>query len=291
MMMKTSRFLLVFWLAIAIVATPLAALAADGTKLIDQARALAGGLTPGDAAGFPVTISQSGSYRLSGNLTVPNADTTAIEVTADYVTIDLNGFAILGPTECTGEPTTCVPTGTGDGIHANSRKAITVLNGKIAGMGSSGVALEGLFPADEGAIVRGVQSISNGQYGIRAVSGATVSGNVARRNGAHGIFVDLGTVSGNTATSNGGDGIKAGGGGTVTGNTVVGNDGDGIEVGHGLVSGNAVLSNAHRGLFMGQSTGYLGNTLIDNGAAHSVEGGFNLGQNVCGTSAARALCP
>ena len=44
------------------------ALAVDGVTLIDQNKALAGSVTPGDTPGFPVTISQPGSYRLSGNL-------------------------------------------------------------------------------------------------------------------------------------------------------------------------------------------------------------------------------
>ena len=49
-----------------------------------------------------MTISVAGSYRLSSNLTVPNENTTAIDVTsaANAVTVDLNGFAILGPVTC-----------------------------------------------------------------------------------------------------------------------------------------------------------------------------------------------
>src|SRR5437870_3755247 len=80
--------------------------AVDGVILIDQNRALAGNVTPGDLQGFPVTISVAGSYRLSGNLTVPDANTTAILVTVDNVTIDLNGFSIIGPTVCVGMPVT-----------------------------------------------------------------------------------------------------------------------------------------------------------------------------------------
>src|SRR4030088_445528 len=91
--------------------------AVDGVILIDQNRALAGNVTPGDAPGFPVTISLPGSYRLSGNLTVPDANTTAIDVTTDNVTIDLNGFSIIGPTVCSGEPVTaCNPFGGGIGV-------------------------------------------------------------------------------------------------------------------------------------------------------------------------------
>src|SRR5262245_22491973 len=69
------------------------ATAVDGEILIDQARVNAGGITPGDAAGFPATLSRSGRYKLSGNLRVP-AGMTGIGVTANDVTIDLNGFTI-----------------------------------------------------------------------------------------------------------------------------------------------------------------------------------------------------
>src|SRR5512144_1730857 len=120
------------WLALAAIAAAAAStpvLGVDGMKLIDQARAFAGGLTPGDAPGFPVTISQPGSYRLSGNLTVPDANTTAIDITSSDVTIDLNGFAIIGPTVCGGFPIACTPTGTGIGIHTFDSNRITVRNG------------------------------------------------------------------------------------------------------------------------------------------------------------------
>jgi hypothetical protein len=39
---------------------------------------------------FPIVICQSGSYRLSGNITVPDANTTAIVIFTDDVTLDLN---------------------------------------------------------------------------------------------------------------------------------------------------------------------------------------------------------
>src|SRR5262245_37418853 len=80
---------------------------ADGAVRIDQNRALAGFVTSGDGPGFPVTLSQPGSYRLSGNLIVPDVNTTAIEITADGVTLDLGGFSIIGPVTCPGDPVTC----------------------------------------------------------------------------------------------------------------------------------------------------------------------------------------
>src|SRR5438067_8861679 len=81
------------------VALPLYAV--DGVVLINQNAALAGNVTPGDTPGFPVTISLPGSYKLSSNLVVPDANTTAIEIVADDVKLDLNGFSIIGPTVCT----------------------------------------------------------------------------------------------------------------------------------------------------------------------------------------------
>jgi len=44
-------------------AIPGSLFAVDGVVLIDQSHALAGSITPGDAPGFPVTITQPGSYR------------------------------------------------------------------------------------------------------------------------------------------------------------------------------------------------------------------------------------
>src|SRR5882724_9211008 len=71
------------------------AAAVDGAIQITQAKALAGNVTPGDAAGFPVTITVPGSYVLAGNLEVP-VSKTGIVVNATEVSIDLNGFRING---------------------------------------------------------------------------------------------------------------------------------------------------------------------------------------------------
>src|SRR5437867_12943127 len=98
--------------------------AVDGVVLIDQNRALAGGVTPGDAPGFPVVINTPGIYKLASNLVVPNENTTAIQINVDNVTIDMNGFAILGPNVCAtagihpAQP--CTRPGTGYGIDAGS---------------------------------------------------------------------------------------------------------------------------------------------------------------------------
>ena len=63
--------------------------------LITHSKALAGNVTPGDAAGFPVTLSIAGSYKLASNL-LPGAGLDGIVAAAEDISIDLNGFRIAG---------------------------------------------------------------------------------------------------------------------------------------------------------------------------------------------------
>lgn len=75
---------------------------------------------PGGSNNF--VISSSGSYVLTGNLTV--ADSDGIQINADNVTLDLNGYTIT----CTGGSSP------GSGVLINgSRENVTVRNGNIVG--------------------------------------------------------------------------------------------------------------------------------------------------------------
>ena len=122
--MRRTSWILAFLASTTFLST---AWAVDGVILIDQSRALAGNITPGDTPGFPITISQSGSYRLSSNLSVPSGF-NAIVLTAANVTIDLNGFTITTPVQA--------PGGGKTGIINDLSVApngITVRNGNIEG--------------------------------------------------------------------------------------------------------------------------------------------------------------
>ena len=78
-----------------------------------------------------LTISSSGSYYLTGNITVNSGD--AITITCDNVTLDLNGFTISS---------TQNPATNGNAILlSGSIKNITILNGSIA----SGVINTGTY--------------------------------------------------------------------------------------------------------------------------------------------------
>ncbi|NRA98025.1 MAG: hypothetical protein HRU14_17650, partial [Planctomycetes bacterium] len=148
------------------------ALAVDGVTEINQVRALAGEITAGDTPGFPVSINTPGSYVLTGNLTTvgtANAlSTTVILVASDEVTIDMNGFSVLGPTVCDcGEPASnpsCTPSGGGDGIRvANAAvSGLAVFNGQLTGLPGNGVQ------AGQNARVSDLTVLGNGGYGAGA---------------------------------------------------------------------------------------------------------------------------
>jgi hypothetical protein len=88
----TFLFVLLGWVGLASAAVSKDA----GVVLINQSEAVGGGITSCDTPGFPITICTSGSYRLSGDLTVPTG-VEGIEITASNVSLDLNGFTILLP--------------------------------------------------------------------------------------------------------------------------------------------------------------------------------------------------
>lgn len=203
--------------------------ASDGVLEINQTCAVQTGCFAGDTPGLPVTISASGSYRLTSNLVVPDENTDGIVVSTDDVGIDLNNFSILGPVVCSGTTLACTPSsGTGSGVErtATLLSGISVRNGSIRGMGSYGVLL------GVQSEVMNVRVRSNRSFGIFADSGSTVSGNSAYQNGGTGIFASSGsTVSGNTAYQNIGDGIQTAAGATVLGNTIHSNTGFGLNLG------------------------------------------------------------
>lgn len=264
----------VFGLPLILVSLALPALA---QVEINQAGAESGNVTTGDTPGFPVTISQPGSYKLTGNLTVPNENTTAIDVTSDDVTIDLSGHRIFGPNVCGGTPARCNRFGSGIGIWALT-DGVTVINGEVRGMGNFGIFLQGASVHVENVIVT-----SNGD-GInhQGIGGGTFKGIQAIRNGDEGLRA-FGTVTNNVVTGNGGNGIS--GRGVIKGNQVSFNGGSGI-VGSALAIDNAVLNNTREGLDIGDPGGYARNVINNNngGNARPQVGfeGVDLGQNVCG---------
>ncbi len=267
--------------------------AVDGVVELNQA-CVATGCLVDDDPGFPIEIKHKGSYRLTGNLLLPDADTTAVLVFSSHVTIDLNGLTIQGVTQCAGEPTICTNTGTGVGIDVDFASlpfGISVRNGHIVGMGAAGTNLLrsaniidvhvtqcGIYGMFSGAnsLVSGSSATFNGVDGIRANLNSIVANSRAAYNGGSGIYlVSDGVVSGNSAQSNANAGIKVGDGAVVHNNNAVYNLGAGFEgVGAAVFRGNTSVSNA---IGISADTGGLVETNI---ARSNTEYGFLLGDTV-----------
>jgi hypothetical protein len=239
--MKRKLSAAVFFAAVAMLGFGAPAGAVDGVIEINQAKVLAAG-------GYPYVISNPGSYRLTGNLTVSGINPDAIDVNASHVTIDLNGFSIIGP-------------GSGRGIVGFvSGTSLTLENGTVTGF-ESGIG------AGANSVVKSVRADSNLGVGILTAPNSVVQGCTANGNSS-GISGGSGTViSGNTANSNF-QGILCGSGCLVTGNTIDNNSSTPLQFDDTTSGYGGNVINGNGGLIIGKGTS-LGakNTNLCNGTA------------------------
>lgn len=241
---------------------------------------MAGGVSPGDAPGSPVTIDQPGSYQLTGNLDVTGEpspqNVTAIQILVSFVTLDLNGFSLVGPTVCSGSPvTSCAPAGSGDGIDSKTSNFIRIGNGVVRGFGDAGI--------DAGnATVERVQAFSNGSRGIAVNWGGLVTASAASANGVYGISGNSLLVESSRASENAYIGIYANVG-TVRDCEAFKNGYFGIAVYDGLATGNLSHGNVGTAILAVRS----GYTLNNASGNSTISSGTSLGKNLCNA----ALCP
>lgn len=248
---------------ILLLAALLSATSAFAQVTIDQNRAMAGGITPGDTPGFPISITQPGSYKLMSNLTVP-ANTNGIEISVDNVTIDLNGFTLSGPVNCSGSggaQMVCdVASGYGITYGApagNSKRGWTVRNGTVTGFGKNGVEL------GEGGLAEALRVMGVGGHGILVGQNSVVGNSEFLRNGGRGIYSGLSGVLIHhvTASENRYGGIFTINGSTVQNAVASFNGGYGIQ--GGSVSSSVMVQNS--------SGNYVG--------------GYSAGNNICNSAA------
>ncbi|MCC6230857.1 MAG: right-handed parallel beta-helix repeat-containing protein [Phycisphaerales bacterium] len=211
--------------------------------------------TPGDADSL-YQISQPGSYYLTANITGVSGR-HGIEIASSGVTIDLNGFQVLGVS------------GSLDGVRTISGYVgISVRNGTVRGWGNSGVDLG--LSGGAYSVVADVRAGSNGLYGINVGPGTAVSrcevwANVGRgiqagndcnisecqaySNGGA-IYVGSGcTISECSAYGNAEGGVIAGNGCTISGCSVYQNSGNGINAGNACtITGSTASSNTSNGI-------------------------------------------
>lgn len=168
---------------------------------------------------LPVKITKSGSYILQSNLKVTDPTVDAILVTANDVTIDLNGFAIEGPP--------MGPTSDGSAIESLGATNVVVRNGHIRGfweadaacihLTGNGSRVEDVHVNACGGIaiyVEGVVTrceVTDSGSGIGVGPGSIVADNHLKGNYGFSIHTNTPGVSA--------EGVRAGGV-TITRNTV-----------------------------------------------------------------------
>lgn len=214
-----------FLLAVLTLLRPEPSTASDGTIEINAAKAAAGGVTPGDTQGLPVTLSLPGSYRLTGNLSFADPDTNAIEISASEVTLDLGGFGISG---CASLP---CPAGAGIGV-VSSADGVTVKNGRVSRMGADGIALQSR------ARVEDVDVTGNAGSGITALQGS-VRRVSSTGNGGYGVILGAGLLEDSELSGNGAYGASLGNATSYARNVFSGNS---LSVSGGHATGGNVCS-------------------------------------------------
>jgi hypothetical protein len=230
--------------------------ALDGEVLIDQAKAQAGGITPGDDPGFPVTISRGGKYKLTSSLIV-TAGTNGINVTAPFVTIDLNSFRIFGADKAN------------RGINAANRDGLTVMNGTIAHFKLSGIKARAY------AAIEDMQITDNGLDGVEldttsSILRSTITGSV-----------DTGVLCISKCL--------------IAQNVITGGKGTGVglftSAGGHLVLGNVIAGNGLFGIYSEGLTGFGNNTLTGNNPGGALGGTQVVGVTPVHPNTCQPACP
>jgi hypothetical protein len=206
----------------------------------------------GNNVNFPITINQSGSYKLTKNLSVPPGSHGILVGSGIDVTIDLNGFAILGGATCSKNG--CAGPLTTVGIRVGNSSA-RIVNGAVSGFSANAIGYDGDAPYAK--LTVDSVNVSRNYNGIVALY--LLATRVTASDNAHnGIQTSDGVVAHSLATHNGAVGIK---------------------VSVGSVQSNVALYN-HQGFSLG-GVAYDGNTGLSNNAGnykapYAVSGG-NLG--------------
>ncbi|HKX56620.1 MAG TPA: hypothetical protein VJN01_10975, partial [Xanthomonadales bacterium] len=226
---------------------PLSCFAVDGVYEINQL-CVDSGCFNGDSAGWPVTLAQTGSYRLTSNLDVSGhvtaAEITAIHITAPGVSLDLNGFSVKGPQSG----------GTGDGINSTA-VGTSISNGHVTAMGNYGIR------CGENCRIDRVSATLNSFTGIEMWGmGGVLTNSASIGNGSIGVNT-AGTVKNCVINGNGNNGVNAGTWSMVEGNQVIANSNNGIHCSGCSAVNNVVAENGGTGIYFADNASFGGNRI------------------------------
>lgn len=217
---------------------------------------------------LPFTVTVSGSYYFTTNLTGATAQ-NGIVVEVDAVTLDLNGFSLVGAA------------GSSNGIACTlPRQNLRVINGTIRNWGAHGIDAS----AAGSSRFERLTVTANGGHGLRAGDQALVADCVATENAGDGIHTGgASAVRNSLASQNRGNGIFVDAGGNVIDCSAQGNLFDGIVLGAGSrVQGTVSRQNLRHGL-----SGTTNVVIADFTAQENESRGISLGDGakISGTSA------
>lgn len=238
--------------------------------------------TPGNTDNMFI-ISQPGSYYLTGNITGV-AGKRGIAITASGVTVDLNGFDLVGvPGSVDGVAVTVFPTtnvtvlnGSVRDWGGNGVSCANALNGRIQGVLASGNFLAGIRGGNKFVISQCV-SFDNISGGILSNSGSSVEGCTAHSNSGSGFTLGIGsTIVHCSAASNTGDGFTLNSSSNVTNSTSTLNGARGFSLGNGgMISHCVANSNTGDGISVSSLCMVLQNTCNANGQGAAVGAGVH----------------
>ncbi len=169
----------------------------------------------------PYTITNSGSFYLATNISGA-AGQSGIIVRADNVTLDLNGFALIGVAGSSNgivcpnaQSNLMVRNGTIRNWGGHGVDASTANNVRVERLGVSSNSGKGVVAAANGSL-ENCTLTGNGDNGIQAGSWSAVKGCLASQNAGNGILIGAnGLVDKCSAAINLGHGIQTGSGSTV----------------------------------------------------------------------------
>jgi len=230
---------------------------------------------PASCAGFPITISQAGSYVLGGDITgCPGAD--GIDITTSNVTLDLDGHIVSGGGNGNGSLT---------GIkNAGANGQLSIGNGQVQQWGGSGIDLTGssvarvdhivaTYNGASGVIIDSTSTVTNATtsantgYGIKVIgTDNSISGCQSEYNG-HGIYLpgSSNLVEDCEVASNNAHGITGGSVERIVHNHVHHNKALGISVGDSSdIEDNGVQWNGTGGVSCSSDCSLVRNTINSN---------------------------